>query len=465
VAIHHPVGIPKDLCEKKVLDHLKEALPDGFHIYNNLELIPRRGGHPFEYDLIIIGPFSIWVIEVKNYRGNIRGNANSWELANGRFERSPIPLTNDKARVLKSNITEFLPRLKAHVYVDALVVLCDENSRIVLNDPQSDRVLHISDVVPRILNKGGNSGQTNIGQEINLVNQFLHQRFRPLEPKKYIGEYEVEDTMADWGAICATYPAKHRLLHTQGRISLKLFQTDISLTLSEQKKQVEFFIHEAEAHALLGEHPNIVRCYPPFLWEADKVVMPLEWIDGPTLQELLDKGISISLETRLEIFRQLCAGLAHAHKHGIVHRAISPSNIIISPDQHVKIVNFKCAKIDDALACGVITADSFSSYSSIDLRYLAPELSREIAGAFHKATPSSDIYSLGIVFYQLLTGRFPLDDPSVRSIKEVRKPSANYMSSQLCEGLDDIFLKMCKTEPDMRYLSCDEILANLPGIQ
>jgi hypothetical protein len=465
MAIVHPVGDPKDPCEEKVITHLKNTLSKQFHIYHNLELVVRRTGHPYEYDLIIVGRFAIWVIEVKGYRGAIRGNATTWELANGRFERSPIPLTNEKAKVLKSHIVAFAPQLEGNVYVDSFVVLCNKFTTDKLNDPQSERILYFADLPALIMAREKPLANSHHSSNLHqIVREMLDQWFKPLVPKGYIGDYIVEDTMSDRSALFATYPARHRLIRTSGRISLKVFQLDTDLPKEEMEKQKEFCVREAEALTLIGDHPNIVRCFPPFLWEADKIIVPLEWVDGPNLRDYLDKGIDWDISHRLGIFRQICAGLLHAHQHGVLHRMLAPANIIIMDNGRVRIVNFKCAKIMEASNYGLPSIKTKDLFHSIDPKYMAPELSFDVPVSLHKATRQSDIYSAGIILFELLTCRHPFSDSGIPQYESDITVST-FLDAEdrqyFTEQMVGIYRKMCAYRPEARYNSLESTLADL----
>lgn len=457
MALIHPVGNFQDESEKQVVRHMAANLPDDFHLYHNLELIPRRRGHPYEYDLIVVGKASAWAVEVKGYRGVIEGNAKEWMLENGRSERSPVFLTNEKARVLKSNIRRFAPELPDNVYVDSLVVLRFNRTRVHLTDPQADRVVRLFEAAPRILE--GDRRLARLGSPTHqqaIICRMLDQWFRPLSHNRFMGEYEVLDNMVDMNPLAsiATYPARHRLLKTRDRVSLKVFLLDTSLSEADRNKQREQFLREAEALERLGEHPNVVRCYAPFLCESDKVVVPFQWVDGKSLRARLDEGADWPLPTRLDIFRQVGEGLAHAHRHNVIHRNLCPENIILLPGERAKLVNFKFAKM------AWLPSRSITRYlTGLNRRYQAPELGVDI----HAATPRSDIFSLGVLLYEIITGYCPASSASALSERGYRR--LQLASGTLFPKIYPLFRRMCAVDPAARYNSMDEILTALAEIQ
>lgn len=460
MAIIHPVGELQDECEKKVVQYLAKNLPDYFHVYHNLELIQYRKGHPYEYDLIVVGRSSVWAIEVKGYKGVIKGNAANWRFPNGRTEKSPIPLINLKARVLKSNLERFAPRLRdLPFYVDSLVVFCFNGTKVQISDPQSDRVCRLFELPSRILQResgGDKARKTDQIQE--TVCRMLDERFGPITPIKTLGEYEIEDSMADLNVATksATYPARHRLLASRGRVMLKVFHLDTRLSEVEIEKQKKQIIREAEALSLLGAHPNIVRCYAPFLWEDDMVAIPFEWVDGVTLREALESKRDWALLDRLELFRMVCTGLVHAHQNGIIHRGLSPENILRLEDGRIKLGGFKLAKILSSSS----SSKSMTRYLIGEKpNYLAPELFLDI----HAAKPASDIYSLGVLLYELVTGECPSITESGLSERQINRLYAACGKSH--SALIQIVERMCEFAPRLRYNSVNKVMEDLQSLR
>jgi tRNA A-37 threonylcarbamoyl transferase component Bud32 len=458
VAIIHPVGEPADNCERKVIDYLKVHLPDSFHVYHNLELIPRRGGHPYEYDVIVVGELFACVVEVKGYQGIIRGNARMWKLANGRFEPSPIPLTNNKARILKNNIVRYALRFKDRdngVYVDALIVLCYARTKVELNDPQADRVVHLPKLVAHLIAREKAWAHSNPDRdESSIICSMLDQRFGPWSFERRVGEYIVDDTVISRSKHSVTYAARHATLRSRNRVSLRVFRLETSLPKDRLERRKQMFLRDAEVLSMLGEHPheNVVRCYAPFLWQSDKIVLPMEWIDGLPLRDLLNEGMDWSFQQRLEIFRQVCEGLAHAHRHGIIHRALSPENIIVLQSNKVKLVNFKFAKIEYATMFTIASAGTW--YSRVaDRRYMAPEL----RSAPHEPTSHSDIFSAGVVLFELMTGQCPFSKRRpIQPDTPLEGPTA--FIDGLPPDIDDIFLKMCCFDSNKRCATMEDVL-------
>jgi predicted Ser/Thr protein kinase len=199
----------------------------------------------------------------------------------------------------------------------------------------------------------------------------------------------------------------------------------------------ERFTREAQALAQLN-HPNIVQVYD-FGRTAEFFYIVMEFVDGANLRVLIRNG-HLEPAQALKIVPQICEALQFAHDEGIVHRDIKPENILIDKKSRVKIADFGLAKLLGR------TPDELSLTGTGQLMgtlgYMAPEQLQQAHTVDHRA----DIYSLGVVFYEMLTGQLPIgrfDPPSKRVHVDVR--------------LDDIVLRSLETEPGRRYQHASEL--------
>lgn len=201
------------------------------------------------------------------------------------------------------------------------------------------------------------------------------------------------------------------------------------------------FTHEARALARLN-HPNIVTLYE-FGRAEGLFYFLMEYVDGVSLQHLLKSG-RLAPEQALSIVPQICDALQFAHSRGIVHRDIKPGNLLLGRNGEVKIADFGIAKVvvgDPATPEAATTSRGNNGLTAVGAvigtpAYMAPEQAQRPLEVDHRA----DIYSLGVVFYQMLTGELPagkLDLPSRKVSVDAR--------------LDDVVLRALEREPDRRY--------------
>jgi len=235
--------------------------------------------------------------------------------------------------------------------------------------------------------------------------------------------------MLGQGGMGVVYKAVQRNL---GRtVALKV----LSPQLSDDPEFVERFTREARALASLS-HPNIVGIYDSGIHDHVPYLV-MEYVDGTPLRKMIALK-KLAPERVLEVIPQICYALHYAHAHGVVHRDIKPENILVDREGRVKIADFGLAKLA-SLEETRITRTGLVMGSP---HYMAPEQIEHSGRVDHRA----DIYSLGVVFYEMLTGELP--------IGRFKPPSARSTSDQ---RLDPVVLKSLEREPDDRWQSADEV--------
>jgi serine/threonine protein kinase len=463
MAIIQRIGTPENDSESKAIRRLAKGLPDEYVVFHNFELTTGRG-LPYEYDIAVMAPHALYHVEVKGYQGEIRGNVSQWVFENGSVYPSPIPLANKKTKVLANKIRQYSRRLD-EVFVDTLILLTDDQARVRIRDEQADRVLHVREALKRLDDPEQLPVRSHdltplypmIGEAMSLT--------KPSARVQQIGLYEVVQKV-DQDDRFTLFLARHRFIETKPMTVLKVYHFDVYASEEEKQYRIQEIFHGQDAVRLLGSHPNLVRTGDMFAWNDDSFVEPVEYLEfGHRLEGLMDtqNGASISWSEKLRIIRGAAAGLLYAHRLGVVHRDIRPANILVSPDQ-VKLANFDLAYIPSApnLSIAQTVREHF------DRRYVAPAIwlnPRDVA-------PASDIYSLGLVFYQLITGQPPRHDVEAvlggkgiaidtgllwdELIRIVRDDTLDDP-----EGVVEVITRMCEPERSTRYASLEEVLVDL----
>jgi serine/threonine-protein kinase len=212
---------------------------------------------------------------------------------------------------------------------------------------------------------------------------------------------------------------------------------------------------------LLGEvrlarqvsHPNVCRVY-----DIDELsgshFMAMEYVDGEDLASLLRRIGRLPQEKALEIARQICAGLAAAHEQGILHRDLKPANVMLDGRGRVKLTDFGLAGLDEGIEAGDIRSGTPA--------YMSPE---QLAG--REVTQRSDIYSLGLVLYEIFTGKRPFDGKTVAEIAQQQQQTVPTSPSSHVSDMDEIveqvILRCLEKEPGARPMSALAVSAALPG--
>ena len=212
------------------------------------------------------------------------------------------------------------------------------------------------------------------------------------------------------------------------------------------------FEREAQAATALS-HPNIVEIYDVGEYKGHHYIV-MEYVPGKTLKSIIRDRGGLVLEEAIDISKQLCSATQEAHNRGIIHRDIKPQNVIVKSDGSIKILDFGIA-----LAKGSMQITQANNVMG-SVHYLAPELAKG-----EPATVQSDIYALGIVLYEMLTGDVPFkaDNAVQVAIMQMRNtmPSPRSINPSIPQSVENIILKATAKDPMMRYRNCAEMLDDL----
>lgn len=463
----YPVGDPENDSEREAIRGLAELLPDEYAIFHNFEITTRRG-FPYEVDVLVVGPHALYLCEVKGYRGRIHGDASRWRLEpSGASHANPIPLANTKTRVLHDKMADKDRALRGTLVV-ALIILTDEKVRVGnLRDDRRDRVLRLEEAAAFIQdpNRLPIRNAKSIASLHNRIVATLNAS-SPSHKTTSIGLYEIIEKMNQTERR-TVYLARHRYLKSRPKTVLQVYHFDPYLKEQERNSQIEAIFHDQEALSHVSNHPNIIHSGEMFAWEGNEFVLPHEFIEeAQTLRMLIDdESEALTWAQKRRIVSGTARGLEHAHEHGVIHRDIRPLNIVAAPKEGiVKLVNF-----DLALIGGDHRIDDWKGLDKqLDRRYCAPEVWHDLAAA----TERSDLYSLGLVFYELLTGERAYE--SIEDLAETRKVPLDLdrLESQLSTSdggastvtprdVCSVIARMCEFDAEKRYGSMRGVIEDL----
>ena len=279
-----------------------------------------------------------------------------------------------------------------------------------------------------------------------------------------IGNYRLLDQIGA-GGMGSVFLAERADGTFEGRMALKLIKRGIN-----SQAALERFLNERRILASL-KHPNIARLHDAGTSDDEIPYFVMEYVDGLPITDYAVKN-GLDVRQRLELFRQVCSAVTYAHRNLVIHRDLKPSNILVAPDGTPKLLDFGIAKL---LNTGSAAAVAVTQQFALTPEYTSPEHLRG-----DKLTTATDIYSLGVILFELLIGCRPYETSGlsfgeiVRMVGEceIPKPSvaAAGQSGQKFRGdIDNIVLKALRKEPEKRYGSVDEFsddirryLDNLP---
>ncbi|MCF0107001.1 MAG: Stk1 family PASTA domain-containing Ser/Thr kinase [Holdemanella sp.] len=248
------------------------------------------------------------------------------------------------------------------------------------------------------------------------------------------------------GGMADVYKANDMILNRI--VAIKILRKK----LNDDAMALVRFQREASAASRLS-HPNVVDIYD--VGEDNGLhYIVMEYIRGRTLKQLLIKRGALSQEESIYIMKQLVSAVKQAHEHNIIHRDIKPQNVLVKDDGRVKITDFGIALAGDSVQLTLNNAVMGSAH------YLAPESAKG-----SEPTKQIDIYSLGIVFYELLTGIVPYTGktPTEIALKHLREPFPypRNIQPKIAQSVENIVLKATAKMPEDRYSSCAEMLFDL----
>lgn len=252
--------------------------------------------------------------------------------------------------------------------------------------------------------------------------------------------YEIVAKIGD-GGMALVYSAKDILLNRL--VAVKVLRDQYA----SDREFIERFHREAQAAASLS-HPNVVNVYDVGTINQTPFIV-MEYIEGQNLSEIIVEQGQLEPEYAVKILLQICSALAHAHRHNIVHRDIKPHNILITKDNQVKVTDFGIAAVSSMsiTQTGVVLGS---------VLYFSPEQARGT-----KVDHLSDLYSLGVVMYEMLTGKVPFraDTPistALKHIQDLPKPPSQINPAIPLE-LERIILKLLAKKPEDRFQSAQEL--------
>lgn len=255
------------------------------------------------------------------------------------------------------------------------------------------------------------------------------------------GRYKVIRTIGG-GGMAHVYLARDMILDRD--VAIKVLRYDFA----GEDEFLRRFQREAQAASSLV-HPNIVSIYDVGEEETIHFIV-MEYVDGMTLKEYIQQHSPVPYEKVIDIMKQMTGAVAFAHQHSIIHRDIKPHNMLIDRDGTVKMTDFGIAM--------ALSATSITQTNAVlgSVHYISPEQAK---GGM--ATKKSDIYALGIVMYELLTGKLPFSGESAVSIAlkhlQAETPSVKQMYPGIPQSIENIVLRATAKDPFHRYTSAEEM--------
>jgi serine/threonine protein kinase len=435
--IHSPIGGgPVNTFEQQLVQHLVAALPVGYAVLPNFALRDEQG-RAYEYDVVVLAPHAVYVLEAKAWYGRLTGDDTEW-LLNGKPRKCPLWLADQKGKVLKSRVG-----MTHGLWVEPLLVVPDGianhldgnwarsvvtlgHAAHVLQDPRSVRFPSTTPLQHAAIRKA-------------LLGKW--QARRAAGPRRF-GSYEVVETLAQ-DEQSGEYIARSAVLGGEERYRVRTWHVDPYAAPAAREEQERVIRRPAEAITRIGRHPNLLPIlYADLDADTNEFYEVTEWSNFGTLYGYLrhpDRKEQLTLRERLEIAAGVANALTAVHACGLVHRNLSPESIVVGFDRQPRLTDFDRAYIDRTLTVFPQTA-----HRQRNQAYLAPELMDVGAYDFETGT---DMYSFGVLLFELLTNAVPFDQPD-EALRRNGVPPAmpSQLRSGIAPGIDDLVCGLLRVD-------------------
>lgn len=265
--------------------------------------------------------------------------------------------------------------------------------------------------------------------------------------KRLDGRYEIEEIIGE-GGMAVVYSARD--IQDDIPVAVKIMRDEYL----ENQEFIKRFKDESKAIAVLS-HDNIVKVYDVSFGDRIKYIV-MEYIDGITLKDYIDKNGPIDWRNAVHFVLQTLKALQHAHDKGIIHRDVKPQNIMLLENGNIKVTDFGIARFSKNQS----ETSSGSNKAIGSVHYVSPEQARG-----DPTDAKSDLYSLGVTMYEMLTGKVPFEDDSAVSVALMQLQSdpvpPRRLNPDIPEGLEEIIIKAMQKDPRKRYHSASEMYSDI----
>ncbi len=440
-----PIGQPVNDAERAAIAHLRDRLPDSYVLLHNFEI--ERQGERFEIDIALLTPHALYLIDVKGTRGTIDVHGHKWYPEGRAPYPSPLGKLQGHARTVKGLITQAHPGRHEldSIYVTAAILLTAPDAH--LNDREqrdAERVVKLKDAERYF--KDASRVPPRFSRNILLQQALILHALKVVKPASTVlrfGHWEVKDKL---GAAQTYTEFRAENAFAGGTARLRVYQADPYLPEAERQAQTNRIANAYRALSKLPLHPNIVAARDFFPTDDDKsFILILDDAPGQALTvHMARPQLALTLDQKWRVAKDLLAALAHAHQHGVVHRNLTPGAVLIGQDGTTRITDFDFARpsVDRSLTIAADIVDL------VEKAYVAPEAFREPSAA----SAASDIFSTGVILYELFTGERPFaGEPTTvwdRGGEFLNKPSA--LRPELNEAFDAWLQSLCAFDEQQR---------------
>ncbi len=442
-----PIGEPVNDAERQAIALLRDHLPASYLILHNFEIA--RNGDLFEIDIAILAPHAVYLVDVKGTRGLIDVYGAKWYPEGRQPFTSPLLNLRAHARSIKGLITASQPgrRDLEDIYVGAVIVLTAPDSALVDQsgrDAESVTTLKKAAVFFQNASRIPAGRSKNLGALHATILKALQGVAKPRSGVLRFGNWEVLDKLGGTDAY-SEFRVFNLFAGQRACALLRAYQADPYLPSNERETQRRRISNAYQALSSMPGHPNIVGARDFFATESeDKYILVTEDVPGQALRVHLEKpSLALTFDQKTRIAGDLLGALAHLELYKVVHRNLTPGTMLVGTDGRTRLIGFEFARAGTDRSRTI--ADKI--VDDLEPAYMAPEVHGEPSAA----SSASDVFSLGLVLFELFTGERAFanltavfDQAGVFSAK----PSSH--RPELPTGFDEWLQRLCTFQPDQR---------------
>ena len=446
-----PIGQPANESERQAIGFLRDHLPDGWLIFHNFEM--RQGEEVFEIDIAILAPHAVYLVDVKGTRGNIDVYGSKWYPEGRQPFFSPLAKLRSHAKtmatIIRESNTGLIELRKA--YVHAAVLLTADDAAVFdqagIDSPDVTDFKHCLKYF-RDASRIPDNRLDTITRFHSQIAKAITGNAKPKSAALVFRDWQVDEKLGGTDRY-TEYRAKHNLLGKSGGMArLRVYQADPYQDEAARKEEFKKISNAYRAVAHMPTHANVLAVKDLFVSDdEDKVVLVTEDLPGQALRLHINKAtLALTFDQKLQVMRDVLSALDHAHRHEVIHRNLTPDAILVTKGGQARVTGFDFARVGKNRTSTI--ADQV--VDDLEAAYQAPECFKDPT----QASIASDLYAVGLIIYELLTGELPFE--SVDQMMEAdgrfpMKPSEH--KPDLPKGIDEWLQKFCEFDPEERHTS------------
>lgn len=453
-----PIGQPANESERRAICFFRDHLPDSWLVFHNFEM--RQGEEVFEIDIALLAPHAMYLVDVKGTRGNIDVYGSKWYPEGRQKFHSPLAKLRNHAKVMSTLLSESnkgVAELRK-VHVQASILLTADDAQ--LYDPAGTDSPDVTDY-KRCLKYFSDKTKiphhrlSDIRKYHSLVDKAIQGKAKPRSAPPVFGSWQVEEKLGGTDRY-TEYRAKHNLLGAKaGQVRLRVYRADPYLDEIARREEFKKISNAFVAVQHMSAHPNVLAVRDLIkLEDGHEITLVTDDVSGQVLRQHLKKpAFALTTDQKYQVIKGVLAALDHAHQHQVVHRNLTPDAVLITKGGVARVTDFDFARVGKNRSTSETIAQQI--VEDLDPTYRAPEL----VISEHKSEPreasiASDIFSAGMVFYELLTGDLPYENVDQMIEADGRFPiKPSQYKPDLPQGIDGWLQTFCEFDPEDRHAS------------